>query len=472
MVKLNVILSLVYLFLVGFICNNINGQSTDSPILFIYDASGSMWGKLNDQFKKDIASEVLTNTIDQLGTNQKVGLIAYGHRSKSDCQDVELLVEIENTNKSKLKSAIKSINPLGKTPLAYSVEKAIEQIEVSGTKTTIILVTDGIESCQGNICEAIKLAKQAGLEFKLHIVGFGLKEEELASLKCATHEGGGNYYDAKNANQLAKSISLAVNEKVDDPIPNHSFFVTKNGIPVDAWIKINEKDSGIELRGVRTYQDTAKMFLPSGDYNLTINPLEGTDITSKTLSLTKTSGSPAHNTISFDGGNFNILISNNGENWDATIKVYQKDSKTIIASGRTYGKIKSIEVDQGIYDIEVLPLNVKGNELSFQFQGIEVHPKETIDLNHDYKTGKLSVGVMLKSGELVDAVVKINEQGGKNVAGMRTYTSDSSNPKTITILPGTYEINISTLGLHKGTSKSEFISVTQGEMSTKIFKLD
>lgn len=466
---------LILLFLLTFSCfgNHLSAQSGNSPILFIYDASGSMWGKLGNETKKEAAAKVLVNTVNGLESEQKIGIMAYGHRIKSDCKDVELLVGLENDSKSKVITAIENINPLGKTPLAYSAELAISKIKEAKSKTTIILVTDGIESCNGDLCEVIRLAREEGIEFKMHIVGFGLKDDETEALKCAAKQGDGNYYNAEDASQLADVLDDAINQKINDPEPNHSFYTTKNGEPVDAWIRITDKKTGKEYRATRTYQDTAKVNLPPGQYSLRINPLEGTDIAGKDMDISKTEDGPSHHTISFDGGKLEIFVTNNNEGWDATVKVKDKTTKKVVASGRTYGKAKIIEVNSGNYDIEIYPLVMKGLSLNYTFENVEVKANETKPLQYNYETGTLLIGVSTSSGELVDAVAKIRDsQQNKTVASGRTYTGPTNNPKSFIIQPGSYKIDITTLGIHKGTSKTDIITVRPDKETSKIFKID
>ena len=200
-----------------------------SPIIFIYDASGSMWGQLQGKSKMEIASEVLATSINELPENQQLGLVAYGHREKGDCRDVETLVSMDNRSKEKIASEVKAIKPLGKTPLAYSAATVIDMLRKNGEQATIILITDGIESCDGNICDVVSEAKKEGIDFKLHIVGFGLKSNETEQLKCAAKAGDGNYYDAADAGGLSDVMPEVVTETVDKPKGNHGVYATKNG---------------------------------------------------------------------------------------------------------------------------------------------------------------------------------------------------------------------------------------------------
>src|SRR5690606_7940965 len=69
-------------------------QTQPSPVLFIYDASGSMWGKIDNKTKKEIASTVLISTVEALPGDQNIGLMVYGHRQKDDCNDIEIMVDL------------------------------------------------------------------------------------------------------------------------------------------------------------------------------------------------------------------------------------------------------------------------------------------------------------------------------------------------------------------------------------------
>jgi len=123
------------------------------------------------------------------------------------------------------------------TPLAYAASQVIDGLRKSKKKATIILITDGIESCNGNICEVVTAAKKEGIDFRLHIVGFGLKANENEQLRCAANAGEGKYYDAADASGLSDVMNDATAETVDKPKGNVSVYAVKNGVAIDAWVK-------------------------------------------------------------------------------------------------------------------------------------------------------------------------------------------------------------------------------------------
>ncbi len=468
--KLSVMKKLRSVIILSLVIFQLNAQEqAPSPILFIYDASGSMWGEMDGKTKKDIASEVLSKTVNNLPSNQNVGLMAYGHRKKGDCNDVEYMVALNNASKDKIVTAVKSINPLGRTPLAKSATMAINSLRENKTRATIILVTDGIESCDGDICQVVSAAKTEGIDFKLHIVGFGLKEGEEKQLKCAAEAGDGNYYDAANAGGLGEVLTEATAETIDDSKDNYSIFATKNGEAVDAWVRAYAQGSDKSVDVARTYRDSAFIYLSPGKYRIDVRPLENTKITGTTFSVEMKEGETGHKTVAFDGGKITLNIQNNGEGWDATVRVKNQENKSV-ATKRTYGREQFIEIDAGVYTVEILALKAKGLEVNHTVENVEVTSGETTEISHNFQTGIANIGIS-ENGELVDTTISIVEATtNKNVAAGRSYTSPSSNPREFILTPGNYKVKLGGKKAGKYTTKWFDIVVKPGESMTKIYE--
>ena len=175
------------------------GGSSGTNLLFILDASGSMAGQIDGKAKMDVAKGVMTDLIDGLPDNVNVGLEVYGHRSKGDCNDIESMVEVGALNKQALIDKINSLQPKGKTPIAKSLEMAGQKLSASEDQTTIILVSDGEETCEGNACTYVKDLREKGINVKVHVVGFDVGQKEKEQLSCIAEAGGGRYYTANNA---------------------------------------------------------------------------------------------------------------------------------------------------------------------------------------------------------------------------------------------------------------------------------
>ena len=442
-----------------------------SPIIFIYDASGSMWGQIDGKSKMEIASNVLWDAVNKLADSQKIGLVVYGHRNEGDCRDVEFLIDVAAGNKVQFNQSLKKIKPLGKTPLAYSATLVIDKLRQSKVKSTIILITDGIESCDGNICEVIKSAKEEGIDFRLHIVGFGLKAGETEQLICAAEAGDGKYFDAADAGNLTAALSEATNETVDVLSDNFSVFVVKNGIAIDAMVQSFKAGTTTESDRVRTYQDTGFMHLPAGKYDLKVTPLENSKVKPILISnIESFDDKTTHKTVSFDGAKIQITALNNGEGWDASVKIINKTDGKVAAQGRTYGKPKILEINPGAYNIEIQALVVEGIDTKKTIDNVEVDAGETKELEQNFNTGIAMIGAVNSSG-LVDATVNfIETTSNKNVAAARTYTSESSNPRKFMLNPGSYRVEINALGKYGGKKETVNIEVKQNETIEKIIQ--
>jgi hypothetical protein len=185
-------------------------KQAPKSVEIIMDASNSMWGQIGGEAKITIARKVLAQIINGLPDSMNVGLRVYGHRyglnDAKACTDTELLVPIAPVAKAQLIDTVNKIQLKGKTPLVISVMDAVKDFEKI-PNGTIILVTDGIESCNGDIKSIAPAIKAAGLELAVNIVGFDIQEasarQELESIAKSTQ---GRYIDARNAGELLAAL--------------------------------------------------------------------------------------------------------------------------------------------------------------------------------------------------------------------------------------------------------------------------
>jgi Ca-activated chloride channel family protein len=447
---------------------SINGISQNgdhsAPLIYIVDASGSMWGQIQGKSKMDIARAVLTTSINRLPEYQQLGFVVYGHRNKSDCTDVEFLIEVNQGSKSRVIGALETIKPLGMTPLAFSATKVIEQLRLSKQKATIILITDGIESCGGNICDVIAAAKLEGIDFKLHIIGFGLKAGDTDQLLCAVRAGGGQYYDAQDADALATVLDEATSQTIDMPASNMSVYALKNGKPIDATIKaygITEKRLPVSAR---TYRDTAFMYLPTGSYNLEVWPMEGSDVAMLTVpGVQSFDDSLVHRNIYFDAGKIVLTTTNNGQNWDCLVKVADLSGKAV-ASLRTYDTPKEVEVNPGEYTLSIQAMKIEGINTNGVIENITVRSGGATPIGYTFESGTFSLETKF-GGEMIDCVLTVSEvTTGKNVASGRTYTRG----KSFLLNPGKYSVKVAPVGKNNNMKpQTVLFEVKKGEITSR-----
>jgi hypothetical protein len=192
-------------------------QQGDKPpsrnLEIVLDVSGSMNAKLGDTTRWKTALAMLDEVVAALPEDLNVGLRVYGHRHSSKsaqtCKDSELVVPIAKLDRERLVKAATRLKPRGETPLIYSTLQTIEDLRAAGGGS-VILITDGEESCKGDPKAAAAEIAASGVDVTLNIVGFTLTgENAVAELTALAGSTGGRYYSAQDGSQLSRAVMLA-----------------------------------------------------------------------------------------------------------------------------------------------------------------------------------------------------------------------------------------------------------------------
>ena len=153
--------------------------------ILVMDASGSMWGQIDGTPKITIARNVVREMLADWDKDTELGLIVYGHRKKGDCGDIETLIPVTTVNSATFVNTLDKINPKGKTPIGAAVKQAADSLKYTEENATVILVSDGIETCGMDPCKLGAELSKKGLDFKTHVIGFDLKSTQaIDQLKC------------------------------------------------------------------------------------------------------------------------------------------------------------------------------------------------------------------------------------------------------------------------------------------------
>lgn len=182
----------------------------EESTIIVLDASGSMWGQIDGKPKLEIARETLRNVLKTVPADTELGLMAYGHREKGSCTDIELVVPPGKGTEAAISTAVDNMKFLGKTPLSASVKKAAEDLKYTENKATVILITDGLETCEADPCALGRELEQSGVDFTAHVVGFGLTADEGKQVACLADNTGGKYIQASDAQGLEDALKTTV----------------------------------------------------------------------------------------------------------------------------------------------------------------------------------------------------------------------------------------------------------------------
>jgi hypothetical protein len=176
-----------------------------------------MWGQIDGRPKLEIARETVAEVLGTIPANQEIGLLAYGHRERGNCADIELMVPPGPGTGAEIAGRVNEMRFQGKTPLTEAVRQAADALRSTEQAATVVLVTDGLETCDADPCALARELEQSGLAFTAHVIGFGLTEEEGAQVSCLADETGGMYLQAADASALADALTQTVAAAVVPP---------------------------------------------------------------------------------------------------------------------------------------------------------------------------------------------------------------------------------------------------------------
>ncbi len=325
-------------------------------ILFIFDASNSMNGKWDSGKKIDIARKILIKLVDSLDKleNTQLALRVYGHQyafPPQVCTDSKLEVPFANENTSKIKETLNNIIPKGTTPIAYSLEQSANDFPPrKNVRNVIVLITDGIEACDGDPC-AIALALQSkNITLKPYIIGIGLDVEIKKAFECV-----GKFYDAQNEEEFEDMLEVVVKQTFNKTSAQINLLdITKKPTETNVNLSFYDKNSEkVLFNAIHTMNENNEpdiIYLdPKIDYKIVVHTIPKTIIDNVTIIPNK------HNIISAPAPQGYLLVKQEkGNKYDRTKLIVRQAGKKETLYAQEFGKSEKYIV--GTYDIELLTL--------------------------------------------------------------------------------------------------------------------
>ena len=183
--------------------------ATEKPgTMLVLDASGSMWGQIDGVNKITIARDVVGEILSDFPADQPLGFVTYGHRERGQCSDIQTIIEPAPDTAHEIIKIVNELNPRGMTPMTDAVIAAAQSLRHTEQKATVILISDGIETCNPDPCAAARALADVGIDFTAHVIGFDVKgeAEALMQMQCIAEETGGRFLTADNADELSAAL--------------------------------------------------------------------------------------------------------------------------------------------------------------------------------------------------------------------------------------------------------------------------
>ncbi len=188
------------------------GEDTGA-VEVILDASGSMLKRLSGERRIEIAKDALENLASHvIPAGTRFALRVFGHKEADSCRtDLEIPVAPLNAGAVSAKLRTIQAKNLAKTPIAASLGKVKQDLAGISGPVTVVLLTDGEETCGGDPGAAIEDLLRSGFDVRVNIVGFAINELELKEqFESWARIGGGRYIEAFDKKELQEAMQRSL----------------------------------------------------------------------------------------------------------------------------------------------------------------------------------------------------------------------------------------------------------------------
>jgi Ca-activated chloride channel family protein len=415
-------------------------KKVNQDLEIILDASGSMLGKLGRRSKMEIAKKALLElTADLMGRDDlAVGIRVYGHQShrkKKDCRDSKLEIPFARVNQTQIKALLKRIKPRGYTPLAYSLKKAASDFKAAKRGRSVILITDGLETCQGDPCAIARKLAASGMKITLHVVGFDLKKGEMQKLACLTKPSGGLLLEARNAGELRHALRKAAKR-----LGNRNLIVKATGSrgkPRQVHVEVFK--AGTKKRLDIRQGPVAGFALATGGYDIVVRDSK----TSQVVRLKEVKvrvGRVTTKEVSFASGRITLIIkTTSGEplNKGYAEVIRTENGKELSHKGDyLIGKPKTFTLPAGTYTVKA-QIDKMGHQLVLK--NVQVGPGQQVVKELAFGRARLSVAAKDPKGKPLPAYIEVWRLENGRRSGYKSGGGPAGTLGLI-LVPGQYQI--------------------------------
>jgi Ca-activated chloride channel homolog len=329
-------------------------------ILFIFDASNSMNGVWEDKPKINVATKLLSQALDSLRgvENLQLGMRVYGHEKNylhgQDCDDTKLMVPLGYRNVDNIKSSLKSLKPKGTTPIAATLEKAggdFPKCPTGDCRNIIILITDGIEECNGDPCAVSMALQKRNIILKPFVIGIGLDLEFRESFECM-----GSFYDASDEKSFTNALGIVISQALNNTTAQVNL-LDYSGNPIETNINMTFYDRNTDAM---IYNLVHTMNNRGNPDTLQLDPVHTYRIIAHTIptrekdSVTITPGQHTIIGIPTPQGSLEFRMKGVNPEADKLQIIVRQDGQMKTLNVQTFSEIQKYIV--GKYDLEILTL--------------------------------------------------------------------------------------------------------------------
>ena len=181
--------------------------------MIVFDASKSMAASDDSVAglrRIDSVRGALAKVLPKVSRQRRLGLITYGPGSRAACDNIILELRPQPDAAQTIINRVNALQPEGRTPLAFAVRMAADVLDYRHRTGTIVVITDGEETCGGTPCELAQRLEANAAGLVVHVIGYRLKDSLGSSGKfqsrCLADQTGGLYISTETVDELTAAL--------------------------------------------------------------------------------------------------------------------------------------------------------------------------------------------------------------------------------------------------------------------------
>lgn len=403
-------------------------QPNKTRILFLLDASGSMLAEMGTDTRINVAKRLLSKMVDSLRhtPNLEIGLRVYGHtttKDKQNCRDTKLEIPFGKTNHEAMKEKLQTIRPLGTTLIAYSLqEAAFDFPQDSRCRNVVILITDGLEECNGDPCAVSEALQRRGVILRPFIIGVGLDKEFGKQFECI-----GRFFDATTEEGFDDVLKVVISQAINNTTLQVNL-LDQSGRPLETDVNMTFYDNHTGKMTDNFVHTLNNRGVPD---TINLDPVNRYDIVVHTLPPVKKENveivAGRHNIVAIDAPQGWLKLKVNGvTNYNRLQCIVKKSGTHEVVNVQDFNTTEKYII--GKYDVEIL------STPRIYSQGVMVNQSTTMVVEID-QPGKLNFFTQLG---VMGAIYKFNPKTNK--LEWIINLSNSSGSQILVLQPGTYKL--------------------------------
>ena len=456
-------------------------------VVLVIDGSGSMWGKIEGErlAKLYMTRDALKAGLSRIPAETRVGLVMFGHRRTGDCSDVETVVKPEALSSERLTTPIDKMNARGRGPIASALKEAAKDLGAPAAASTVILVHDDNDNCQGDPCAAVADLRQAHPKTTVHLISLGMRREDAQRMACLPKATGGRHFEVGSQPQMIEAIDEALKLAAADfkpavaapapapaapPAPQKqpglrlTALLAPGGEPVDLAVRWRITKAGEPAAVVWEGEAAAPVLdLPGGRYDIEA----GLGFVTARAAVEVVQGEVQALALPFNAGIVK-LGSMPGQSQslmrDALVTFRRIEGATTETVAMQRGPAPEIAIAAGTY---IVSITVGAVRLE---RGLIIRPGDRAPFQPSLNFGEVELTALASTGGIAldDAEISLFEDDPDAPQGRREVArSVASNPK-FALPPGTYYV-VARLGTAEARER---ITVRAGDIDRRALVLD